>query len=57
MGLWTFGNDMSKWLIRRVPDGRWTVCPPITDGPGWYRRGGVFETGAEALAAFAGGEK
>lgn len=55
MSLWTFGNDMSKWLIRQIPDGRWTVCPPLSSAPNWWQRGGIFDTGAEALAAFAKG--
>jgi hypothetical protein len=50
-----FGADTTKWLIRRRDrDGRWTVCPP-TNIPGWPYLGGVFSTGAEALAAFAAG--
>lgn len=49
---------MSKWLIKRLQTGtwagRWAVCPPSTD-PSWPNGGAVFKTGAEALAAFAGG--
>lgn len=51
-----FGSDMSKWYIMRSYPGRWSVCPPVSqDDPDWYRRGGTFKSGAEALAAFAAG--
>lgn len=50
-----FGCDLGKWLIRMDRrDGRWTVCPP-SDIPDWAYKGRVFDTGAEALAAFAAG--
>lgn len=50
-----FGSDTSKWYITKHHDGRWAVCPPITDCPDWHKQGGAFNTGAEALAAFAAG--
>lgn len=57
-----FGADMNKWFIagpNHTETDKWHVCPPIIrddDGKpveGWYTRGGQFDTGAEALAAFA----
>ena len=49
-----FGCDMRKWYITKHA-GWWTVCPPHDGTPGWSSRGGVFKTGAEALAAFSQG--
>ena len=51
-----FGCDMRKWYITKHA-GWWTVCPPRDGTPGWSSRGGVFKTGAEALTAFAEGNK
>lgn len=59
----TFGGDMSKWFITRSRShiGKWHVCPPLRrdiDGKplhGWWAAGRTFDTGAEALAAFATG--
>lgn len=53
-----FGEDARKWVITktRSANGRWDIWPPVnTDDPAWYTRGGVFDTGAEAFAAFAAG--
>lgn len=55
-----FGKDLRKWYILRLAtsghSNRWHVCPPL---PGTTFAKGLsgasFETGAEALAAFAKG--
>lgn len=48
------GENLSKWYITKV--GKWLVCPPVgDDDPDWYMKGATFNTGAEALAAFAAG--
>lgn len=47
----TFGDPASWLIVKR--QGVWTVCPPSRNRHAGAR-GGVFETGAEALAAFAG---
>lgn len=52
------GDDLSKWLITKKTgiSGRWAVCPPINhDDPEWFNKGGLFDSGAEALAAYAAG--
>lgn len=46
----TFG-DPARWLIVKR-EGVWTVCPPSQDRHAGAR-GGVFDTGTEALTAFA----
>lgn len=51
------GNDLFKWYIGRTEGGRWAVCPPLSYAPDWYTGGRMFDTGAEAIAAFAGGGK
>lgn len=50
-----FGDDLSKWFIKRYRSGLWYVCPPVSDDPHQMYQGGGFATGAEALAAFAAG--
>lgn len=40
-----------RWLISKVEQDRWYICAPGTSRAGW-----VFDTGAEALAAFAKGD-
>lgn len=56
-----FGCNTETWLIvspNHSCDGRWRVCPPLRangeriDPP---LNGASFDTGAEAIAAFAGG--
>jgi hypothetical protein len=56
----TIGLDMSKWYITKA-GAHWRVLPPFvyhceTGVPRWSVHARSFDTGAEALAAFAAGE-
>lgn len=47
-------QDFAKWWIYRNESGRWDVGAPSLRGQAWPRVV-EFDSGAEALAAFANG--